>query len=240
MRTLVVGTPLPHVSYDNYSFISAPSLGEYERLIVQMEAVSKVVDEVIDGSTDHRSFGGQSVSNQPTTVAAFGLPDLLAMRRREAERFLARGGLLICFVYPNVVHPGIVGVDQWSRYAWLPAPAGFRYEEHLLPGFGTSGAKVVDDDHPFAPYVAEFGARLAYRAVLDEAAPNFSDYGRIFIRSAGGAAIGAHLLVDRGHVILLPPLARSDADRAALAQTLFDCMQRWHERFQAKSPEQPA
>jgi hypothetical protein len=225
------------VSYDNHTFISAPSLGEYERLIVQMEAVSKVVDEVINSSTEHRNFGGQSVSNQPTTATEFGLSDLLAMRRREAESFLARGGLVICFVYPNVVQPGVVGVHQWSRYSWLPAPAGFRYEEHLLPGFGTSGARVVDGDHPFAPYVAEFGARLAYRAVLDEAAPNFSDYGRIFIRSAGGAAIGAHLLVDRGYVILLPPLARWDADRASLAQTLFDCMQRWHERFAANSPD---
>lgn len=237
MRTLVLGIPLPHVSYDNHSFISAPSIGEYQRLIVNMEAVSKVVNEVVEGSTEHRNFGGQSVSNQSTTATAFGLSDLLPMRRREAESFLARGGLLVCFVYPNVVHPRIGGVDQWSRYAWLPAPGGFQYEEHLLPGFGTSGAKLAQDDHPFAPYVSEFGARLGYRAVLDENAPNFSDYGRIFMRSAGGAAIGADLLVDKGHVILLPPLVRWDADRAALAQTVFDCMQRWGERFAAKSSD---
>jgi hypothetical protein len=218
------------VSYDNYTFISSPSLGEYGRMIVQMEAVSKTVDEVVEGSTEHKSFGGQPVSNQPTTATAFGLPDLLAMRRREAEWFLARGGILVCFVYPSVAHTGIAGLDQWSRYTWLPAPAAFRYEDHLLPGFGTSGAELVHDDHPFSPYVTEFGTRLAYRAVIDESAPNFSDYGRVFIRSAGGVAIGAHLLVDKGCIILLPPFARWDADRAALAQTLLNCMQHWAER----------
>jgi hypothetical protein len=30
-RTLVIGIPLPHSTFDNYSFASAPSISEYTR-----------------------------------------------------------------------------------------------------------------------------------------------------------------------------------------------------------------
>ena len=48
--------------------------------------------------------------------------------------------------------------------------------------------------------------------------------------SVGGAVIGAELRVGNGHIILLPPLVRTDVDRSSLAQTLFDCLQRWRDR----------
>jgi hypothetical protein len=51
MRTLVIGIPLPHPSFDNFSFVSAPSLADYPRAIVEMSAVSRVVEEVV-GSGD--------------------------------------------------------------------------------------------------------------------------------------------------------------------------------------------
>ena len=230
MRTLVAGIPLPHITFDNHSFFSAPSLQEYPRIIVEMQAVSRAVDDVVEGNAEHRNFAGQPVANAATTATAFGLSQLLAMRRREAEWFLARGGVLVCFIYPDVGHTGITGIDHWRRYSWLPAPSEFRYADHLLPGFGTSGAVLINEGHPFAPYVTDFGSHLAYRAVIDETAPNFSDYGSVFIRSAGGAAIGAELQANEGRIILLPPLARWDADRAALAQVLFDSLERMRDR----------
>lgn len=237
MRTLVIGIPLPHVSFDNHSFVSAPSFGDYQRIIVEMESVSKVVDEVVSGSGEHRNFAGHQVHNAPTATTTFGLADLLSMRRREAEWFLAHGGTLACFAHPDVEHGGIAAMSEWSRYAWLPAPDGLRYSEHLLSGFGQPGVVLTDEDHPFAPYVQTFGQRLAYRAVIDEAAPNFSGCGRTFIRSAGDAAIGADLKVSAGYVILLPPLLRFETERTLLAQTLFDCLERWHEQFEPKSAQ---
>jgi hypothetical protein len=95
MRTLVVGIPLPHVTFDNYSGISAPAFSEYQRLIVETAALSNAVEEVIAGVGEHRNFGGQLVHNGPSTAGAFSLCDLLAMRRRETEWFLSRGGTAV-------------------------------------------------------------------------------------------------------------------------------------------------
>lgn len=237
MRTLVLGIPLPHVSFDNYSFISAPSLAEYRRIIVQPEAASRVVDEVVSGTAEHCDFSGQPVVNAAASTSASALPDILAMRTRETEWALAHGAVLVCFAYPSVVSVGVTGIADWGRYSWLPAPDAFRYEDHLLPGFGQSGTELVLEQHPFDPYGAEFGARLAYRAVIDETAPNFSDYARVFMRSPGGLAIAAELQVSEGAVVLLPPLARLDVDRSALAETLFQCLEHWRDRVEPNSPE---
>src|SRR5947209_3739725 len=117
MRTLVVGIPLPHVTYDNYSFLSAPSFQEYRRLIVEMGAISRAVEEVVAAAAEHRTFAGQPVANGPPNASTFSLPQLLAMRRREADSFLGRGGLVVCFAHPNIVHVGVSGLDRWDRYA---------------------------------------------------------------------------------------------------------------------------
>jgi hypothetical protein len=226
MRTLVIGIPLPHVSFDNHSFVSAPAFSEYERLIVEPAAVSKTVEEVISAAAEHRNFAGHPVTNGPSTAQAFSLQQLLEMRRRETEWFLARGGVVACFAHPDVAHPGVAGLCGWRRYAWLPAPRGFRYEEHLLPGFGIPGAELTAPDHPFAPYVTDLSTRYAYRATIDETAPNFGEYGHIFARSHGRAAIAVELAVDRGRVTLLPPLLDPESDRTLIAQTLHACFER--------------
>jgi len=227
-RTLVVGIPLPHVSFDNYSFISAPALSEYKHLIVEPASASQVIEEVVSGRAEHRNFAGHPVHNGPSTAAAFSLRDLLRMRRRECEWFFAQGGILVSFAHPDVLHPAVGDICGWRRYSWLPAPAGFDYEEHLLPGFGTPGANLADENHPFAPFIAELGPRLAYRATIAEGAPNFSDYAHVFGRSLGGAAIAADLALDNGRLLFLPPLVKPDQDRGSVAQALFDCLQRWH------------
>lgn len=226
MHTLVIGIPLPSATFDNYSFVSAPSLAEYSQIIVDMESVSQVIDEIAAGGSEHKNFVGHPVTNTPTTSTTFGLADLLAMRGREAEWFLARGGAVICLAQPDVEHHAISGLDGWRRYSWLPAPEGFCYAEHLLPGYGTAGAVLTEENHAFAPYVQTFGDRLAYRAVVDENSPGFAGYGTIFIRSPAGAPIGAELKVQQGSIIILPPLPRFESERASLAQTLSDCLER--------------
>jgi hypothetical protein len=227
MRTLVIGIPLPHISFDNYSFISAPAFSDYQRMIVEVSSVSAVIEEVIAGERDHRDFAGHLVHNAPSTAAAFSLQQLLQMRRREVEWFFDRGGVLVCFAHPDVAHPGVGGGCEWRRYSWLPAPPGFSYEQHLLPGFGTPGAEVSDEENAFATFVGDHASRLAYRATIDETAPNFSDYGHVFARrTTGGAAIAADLLLGNGRVILLPPILKPETDRAAVAQALFTAVER--------------
>ncbi len=237
MRTLVIGIPLPHPSFDNYSFLSAPSFSDYPRMIVDMAAVSRAVEEVVAGSCPHKTYACQPVVNGPSSAEGFGLADLLAMRRREAERFLDSGGVLAALAHPDVPHSRIEGLPGWSRCAWLPPPEGFRYQEHLLPGFGNQGVALEDGAHPFAPYVEAFGPRLVYRAYADEGAPGFQDYARVFARSPGGAAVGVELTVGEGWLVLLPPLARFEEERPELAETLFQCFERWRDRLRPETPQ---
>ncbi len=233
MRTLVIGIPLPHVSFDNYSFLSAPSFADYPRMIVETASVSRAVEEVVAATAEHKTYGGQPVISGPSSAEGFGLRELLNMRRREAERFLARGGLMALLAHPDVAHPSL----HWRRYAWLPAPAGFRWEEHLRPGFGSLGISLEDASHPFAPYLEAFAPLLSYRATVDEEAPGFEGYGRVFARSPGGAAVGGELAVGAGRVVLLPPLVRFEQERPAIAQTLFECFERCREQGEPQPPD---
>lgn len=228
MRTLVIGLPLPHVTFDNYSFLSAPCLFDYPRLIVEMAALSRAVEEVVEGSAEHKTLDGERVVNGPSAPGALGLAELLGRRRLEAERFLPGGGVAVCFAYPDVAVPAVEGLPDWRRYDWLPEPEGLRYRERLVGGYGKLGVELADAGHPFAPYTEAFGLRLAYRAYLSDEALAVVDGARVFARSPGGAAVGVELPVGGGRVVLLPPLDRVDpaADRTALATTLFECLER--------------
>lgn len=230
-RTLVVGIPLPHVTFDNHSFASAPSLPEYTRLIVDLASVSRVVEEIVQGDGGHATFGRTPVANGPSTAASFGLPDLLAMRRREAEQFFRRAGVALLIACPDVAHYGIAGIERWRLYDWLPQPEGFRYEMSLLPGFGKTAVEVSDPEHPFAPYIATYGSKLRYRAYVAEGTPA----ARVFGRSGGGLPVAFELPVLDGRGIFVPPLDIEGEDRTALADTLFQCF----ERLEAELPKRP-
>ncbi len=238
MRTLVLGIPLPHVSFDNHSLLSAPSLFDYERIIVEMSAVSDAVQQAVDGSPEQKTYAGQTIVNGPTSAHTFSLAELLRLRRQEATRFLARAGIIACLAYPDVPHSGIEGLSGWRRWDWIPAPEGFTFARQLLPGYGKLGVEVTDAEHAFAPYAAQFGVRLAFRAYVSEDSDGFSAYSRVFARSPGGAAIGVELTVGPGRIVLLPPLGSLDydRDRVPLAGVLHECF----ERTQAGRADQPS
>src|SRR4030067_1005740 len=150
-RALVVGIPLPHVTFDNYSFLSAPSLFDHDRVVVEMSSISDAVDHVVDGSPEYKTRG-------------------------------------------------------------VPAPEGLAYADQLLAGYGKLGVEVDDAGHSFAPYVEEFGVRLAFRAYVSEE-EGFSKFGRVFARSPGGAAGGVELAIGRGRGGLRPTLGQVDYSR---------------------------
>ena len=228
MRVLAVGFALPNPEVDNYSFAQAPSFFDYDAVVVDPSAVSRLIEEVVDQTGEHVTNSREPVNNGATSPIGTGLADLLRRRQMETERLLALGRPIVCFAYPNVYHHRVAGFTGCDRYFWLPAPSGMQYREsHLLPGDGST-VITTDSEHPFASYVDAFKKRLGYRAYFADAIPNFSEFGHVFARSAGGAAVGVELTVGAGRIVFIPPVAEPGAssDRHPLAKTIVDCLRR--------------
>jgi len=207
VRVLSLGQGLPEPSIDNYNWASALSFYDYDAVIVDpAEAVSKFVESVIRGEGDYRTYDDVPVAEGPTTADRAGLVDLLRERREEVERLLARGGLVVCFAYPDVPHPRVAGFTGCHRFYWLPAPAGFDYGPGYLKPASGRQAKVADWEHPFAAYIDGHRNDVLYRAALPEGAAGFPG-ARVIARSPGGAVIGADLPVGGGRVVFLPALS---------------------------------
>lgn len=206
MRILVVGFPLPNPQIDNYSFISAPSFFDYDAVVMEAASISKVIEEVLTRTEDHRTFADEPVLNEPSGPFVTGLADHLQRRREETERLLAAGRMLVVFARPNVPHSHILGLPGYDRYAWLPAPPGVVYRPpQLLPADGR-GVSLVDRTHPLSELVEQFQNWFTYRAYFSERLPAFPEHGRVLMRSPGGAAIAVELRVGPGRIVFLPAL----------------------------------
>ncbi len=226
MRFLSLGFPLPGPRVDNYSFTTAPSFFDYDAIVVDPAALSRLIETLVDGEESYHTHFEEPVENGLTTPEQVGLADVLRRRQNETNRLLADGKIVVCFAYPDVAHPRVAGFTGCDRYFWLPAPAGFQYREpDLLPAEGTE-AEATDNVHPFAPFIAEIHRHVGYRARFNDVAPNFSRFGRVFARSRGGGAVGVELKAGGGTVVFLPALHRPPAGepRYRLAETLQQCI----------------
>lgn len=228
MRILVIGFPLPHVQIDNYTFIHAPSFFDYDAVVVEIASVSKVIEEVLTRSEDHRTFADEPVLNEPSGPFVTGLAEHLQRRRDETERLLAAGKMLVIFTRPNKPHSHILGLPGYDRYAWLPAPPGVFYRPpYLLPADGR-GVSLVDRAHPIAGLVDRFQNWFTYRAYFSERLPAFPEHGQVLMRSPGGAAIGIELRVGPGRIVFIPALEDVPAGdyRFELATAMVEAVKR--------------
>jgi hypothetical protein len=207
MRILSLGFPLPGPAVDNHTLVSAPTFFDYDALVVDPNALSQLIEEVLAGSTEHRTRSGEPVAAIPDDCSSIALAELLRDRRDETARLIARGGLVVCLAFPNVSHavPEFAGCD---RYCWLPAPPGLAYREPLLRrGYGAQLAP-AEVEHPFSGFIEQFRTTLTYQAYFDDETPGFAEIGAVFARSAGGAAVSVELRLDRGRIVFLPPPTR--------------------------------
>ncbi len=65
----------------------------------------------------------------------------------------------------------------------------------------------------------------------------FPDTGGVFLRSQGGLAVGVELCVREGSIVIVPPMAATAEERVLLAETLFQCLERWHNRLAPQAPD---
>lgn len=208
MRILSLGFPLPGPGVDNFTFASAPVFFDYDAIVVEPRALSQLIEEIPAGTVEHKTRSGERVVNAPTTADAVALSAVLHDRREETARLLARGGLVVCFAYPNVAHRAVAGFAGCDRYFWLPAPPGLHYGPTLLRrGYGTEIIP-IEHDHPFGSFIAQHRAKLAYHAYFADDAPGFAGAARVFARSVGGGAVGVEFACAPGRIIFLPPPAR--------------------------------
>jgi hypothetical protein len=205
MRILSLGQGMPDQAMDNYNWASALSFFDFDALLIDpMLAVSKFVEDVAQGEGDYKTYDDIPVAEGFTNADAVGVVDILRRRRDETERLLARGGLIVCFAYPDVSHNRVLGFTGFHRYHWLPAPEDTNYgADYLKPASGRS-VKVLDWEHPFAGFLDATTAFL-YRASIAEGAAGFPG-AKIIARSPGGAAVAADVPVGNGRVIFLPAL----------------------------------
>ncbi len=221
MRIVSLGFPMPGPCVDNHTFANAPSFFDYDAIVVDPRPLSDLIEEIADGSELHTARSGERVVNGGSSANAVGLGDLLRDRRDETAWLLARGGIVVCFAYPNVMHERVAGLAGCDRYCWLPAPEGVRYDEPFLRRGEGTGIEPAASDHPFEAFLTLFANRLAYHAYFED-----ESRGTVLARSAGGAAVALELPVGEGRVIFLPPLARPPAseERYELSNALQEAV----------------
>ncbi len=223
-RILSLGFPLPGPQVDNYSFLSAPSFFDYDAIVVDMAALSSLLEGVINGSAEATTFADQPVRNDDTADRAASLAEILLRRRDEAAKLVENGGVIVCFAHPETMHRGISGLDAVGDYYWLPAANGGDFDAALVcPADGTQ-ADIVDYQHPLAAFVHRQLSNLTYRAFIDvDHVPGLAAGGGVFVCSKGGAPIGVELPpVASGRVLLLPALRAipSGDDRYVMSDDL--------------------
>lgn len=220
-RVLSLGFPLPGVRVDNYSFLSAPAFFEYDALVVDPSALSRLIEGVIDGSTAAQTFAGAPVRNAPGQAGEARLGDVLLRRRDETRLLLGNGGTIVCFAHPAVTHTGIEGAGALDTYYWLDDPPT------LVAGGGTQ-ATIVDYQHPLAAFVLSQAANIAWRAYAAEPSRDAEAQGAdraqltVFARSYGGAPLAFETARDGGRVAFVPALKAppSGDGRYTLSETL--------------------
>ena len=225
MRVLSLGSALPDIQVDNYDWASAPSFFDYDAMVVDPAgAVSKFVEGLTGAGGSFRSYVDETVEDGPTTAAAVGLADLLRRRAEETGRLLARGGVVVCFAYPDVAHPRVSGFTGCHRYYWLPAPPGCSYGAPFIKRGEGTDVTATDYQPPFADYLERFRTTVVYRAVFAEGAAGFGEQARVFGRSLGGAAVAVDIAVGGGRVIFLPALPdrTSNAERVPVATAIVN------------------
>ena len=223
MRILALGNPLPDSQIDNFDWGSAPSFFDYDAIIVDPAlAVSELIEGILRKGNTSLTYSDEPIEDGPTTATSIGLADLLRRRQDEVARLLARGGLVVCFAYPDVNHPRVTGFAGAHRLYFLPAPDGKDYGTSFIkPAHGNS-LTVTDYEHTFADFLEAQSHNVLYRAIFAEGVDGAGSQATVIARSPGGAPVALNLMAGGGRIVFLPalPSRLSAGERSGVASRL--------------------
>ncbi len=225
MRLLAIGSPLPHIDIDNYSFLTAPSFFDYDALYVDPISVTAHVKQLLDGAKEFDSFDGRPVLNAATTATAVSIADQLRRRGEETQRLLESGGVVIVAGRPNATLGGVLGFEGCDRYGWLPAPAGMAWAPPYLKAAEGRTIRIVREEHPLATLLRDYRRELGVRAVFDDRQQLFRQNGTTIATGGWGVPHTVEFAVLAGKVIFMPPLIdEMSYFRSEFAEKLMDAV----------------
>ena len=97
MRVVTLGVPLANPRVDNHSIDNAPSLSEYDACVIDSRAVSAQIEEIVAGESTLRTTDDLPVQAGASGAFHYGLGELIQQRRRELDRLLEKGGIIVVF-----------------------------------------------------------------------------------------------------------------------------------------------
>lgn len=225
MRIMTIGYSLPNPIVDNHTILNAPSITDYDAVLIDPEAITTAVRQLLEGERPFNAQDGRSVVNGATTATQVSAADQLQRRAEEAERFLEQGGTIFVIGRPNAVLPGVVGFEGFDRYSWLPAPQGGAWNPPHLRAAEGKNIRIADDQHPLSGVLREHRRHITYRAALHPAVATAEREGKVIAMGGSEMPIAVEFPVLAGRVVVTPVFANvTGTARTKLAQAVVDAM----------------
>ena len=226
LKILSIGLELDGRSFESWGLKDAPSLSNYDAVVVDLEAVSLFVAEVIRG-VKHQDRSGLPISPSGDGNVAGEVPiaELLRRRKREADTLLQNGGVLICFAHPSVNHR--INQANWFIYDWLLSIASDSYHPRsIAAGDGEIGK--ADSSHPFTRYFSAFSGRLEYKVFFNQIFIDAHPGVKIIAQARSGEPVAVEVSPNNeapGRLIFLPPISGFESnDEKKAAGVIQDCI----------------
>jgi hypothetical protein len=212
---------MPHPDIDNYNALTAPSYFDYQAVLVDPASITRVAGALLEEGAEFEAHDGRPVVNAASTATSVSAADQFRRRLDETQRLLDRGGTVVVLARPNAVQTGIVGFEGCDRYSWLPAPASMSWGAPYLRAAEGQTLRVTAEDHPFAAFLREYRADIAYRAVFDDRQQAVRQ-GRVVATGNTDVPIAMEFTVGSGRVLFIPAIKDNTyTSRTDMAEKLF-------------------
>ena len=210
MRILSLSHRLQHHQIDNHTILNAPNIADYDAIVLDIRGTADVIHLAAQGEGYLLTHADAPIVNGDGADGAAPLAALLDRRREEFARALERGAVVVAYLAPQSRITGVTEKQGLDRYFLLPAPLGIAWDASTIRSSEGSRGAVVDHGHPFVKVYETYQSQLLYRAAIDDRAPGIGQHVHVFLRSAGGAAIGVEVRVPSGRLVFLPTPSNPD------------------------------